>query len=172
MPKPYLIKRQSGVFVRFFVPSDIQPVLGSRYLVRRLPHPMGDDARLVAHQWAVALCQAFEAHRSKQMGNDELKAFASGLSALRSGNGRDYVFSRSADGAITIQADGVEDHRLALEMLRASESVTPPPPPARKTSPLLSEQIVKYVTDLKNAGLSEGNILDSRNTLQLFLGKV
>lgn len=169
MPKPYLIKRPSGVFVRFFVPSNLQAPLGARYLVRRLPLPMGDAARLVAAQMAVALSQAFEAWRGGGMSNDELKAFASGLAALHTGKAKDYSITRHADGGVTITTDGTEkDHRNAMEAHAAmhpaaAAPVTPPP------SPLLSTQITNYLTDLRNAGRSEGNILDSRNTLQLFL---
>jgi len=172
MPKPYLLKRPTGVFVRFFVPSTLRAHLGSRYLVRRLPLPMGDAARLVAAQMAVALSQVFEAWRGGEMSNDELKAFVSGLAALHSGKTKDYSITRHADGGVTITTDGTPgDHRNAMEALASVQpvAVAPPIPPPPAPSPLLSTQIDNYLTDLRNAGRSEGNILDSRNTLSLFL---
>ncbi|QGN64614.1 hypothetical protein DXO206_007265 [Xanthomonas oryzae pv. oryzae] len=34
MPKPYFLRRPAGLYVRFFVPTDLQALIGSRYLVR------------------------------------------------------------------------------------------------------------------------------------------
>ena len=48
MPKPLLLARRSGLYARFFVPSDLQGLVGSRYLVRPLYASAGDGARLVA----------------------------------------------------------------------------------------------------------------------------
>ena len=167
MPKPYLLRRPSGVFVRFFVPSDLQARLGTRYVVRRLGLPMGDGARLVAAQMAVALSGLFETVRQGAMSQEDAdQVLRKGLEALRAGKGKDYTITPTAHG-LAIQADGPEDHRLALEMVKAMGSgvAAPSEPPG----PLLSSLVTNYLTDLRNAGLSEGNILDSRNTLTLFL---
>ena len=41
--------------------------------------------------------------------------------ALQKGKAKDYTIARTAQG-MTIQADGPEDHRLALEMVKAMGS--------------------------------------------------
>jgi transposase InsO family protein len=63
MPKPLLLARRSGLYARFFIPSDLQGHVGSRYLVRPLYAPAGDGARLVAARLGPALSQAFDAMR-------------------------------------------------------------------------------------------------------------
>ena len=174
MPKPYLLKRPSGVFVRFFVPSDLHARVGSRYVVRRLPLPMGDAARLVAAQMAVALSGLFETVRQSAMTPDDAdQLLRSGLRALHTGKAKDYTITQTAHGLI-VQADGPEDHGLAMEMVKEMKDgrVAPPPPPSPPPAPLLSVLVTNYLTDLRNAGLSEGNILDSRTTLTLFVDLV
>ncbi|MCL1525015.1 hypothetical protein M3O39_00005, partial [Xanthomonas nasturtii] len=46
MPKPYFLRRPAGLYVRFFVPTDLQALIGSRYLVRPVHLSLGDAARL------------------------------------------------------------------------------------------------------------------------------
>lgn len=67
MPKPFFLRRPSGLYVRFFVPTDLQPLIGSRYLVRRLPPASIDLMRLTAASAAVALSQAFDRIRRSPM---------------------------------------------------------------------------------------------------------
>lgn len=63
MPTPAFVHRPSGLYVRFFVPRDLQSRVGSFYLVRPLRAPVGDAARLVAARLGLALSQAFDAMR-------------------------------------------------------------------------------------------------------------
>jgi hypothetical protein len=63
MPKPLLLTRPSGLFVRFLVPADLREQVGSRFVVRSLHGRRGDAARLVGSVLAVALSQAFAALR-------------------------------------------------------------------------------------------------------------
>ncbi len=72
MPKPFLLKRASGLYARFLVPIDVRPLLGCRFLVRALPG-RGDAARLVAARMAVALSESFKALRTGTMVNDDIK---------------------------------------------------------------------------------------------------
>ena len=48
MPKPLLINRPSGLYVRFFVPVGLQAGVGSTYLVRSLQGVRANAARLMA----------------------------------------------------------------------------------------------------------------------------
>jgi hypothetical protein len=47
MPKPLLLKRRSGLYVRFLVPGDLQGQIGSRFILRSLQGARADGARLI-----------------------------------------------------------------------------------------------------------------------------
>ena len=51
LPKPLLLNRPSGLYVRFFVPSDLQAQVGSRYVTRSLQGARADGARSTGHRW-------------------------------------------------------------------------------------------------------------------------
>lgn len=59
MPSPWLIARKSGFYCRVFVPTDMRPILGQRFLVRALDARDRDQARLVAAHYALALGDLF-----------------------------------------------------------------------------------------------------------------
>ncbi len=59
MPSPWLIARKSGLYCRVFIPTDLRPILGQRFLVRALDARNKDHARLLAAQYAVALGDLF-----------------------------------------------------------------------------------------------------------------
>ncbi|CEJ42167.1 hypothetical protein XAB3213_1410012 [Xanthomonas citri pv. bilvae] len=63
MPKPYFLRRPAGLYVRFFVPTDLQALIGSRYLVRPVRLSLGDAAHLAVARTAVALSEAFDRMR-------------------------------------------------------------------------------------------------------------
>jgi len=63
MPKPLLPDRPAGLYARFFVPTDLRAIVGTRYLVRSLGRCRGDQARLMAAMMGMALCSAFDAMR-------------------------------------------------------------------------------------------------------------
>lgn len=131
---------------------------------------MGDAARLVAAQMAVALSGLFETVRQSAMSQDDAdQLLRSGLRALQTGKAKDYTVVQTARG-LTIKADGPDDHRMAMEVVEALTRGAPVP--SEPPGPLLSVLVANSLTDLRNAGLSEGNILDSRNTLTLFLDLV
>ena len=59
MPSPWLIARTSGLYCRVFVPTDLRPTLGRRFLVRALDARDRDQARLIAAHNAIALGDLF-----------------------------------------------------------------------------------------------------------------
>jgi hypothetical protein len=59
MPRPLLLHRPAGLYVRFRVPSDLRELVGSRFLVRPLRQPVGQAARLAAAVLDMALSAAF-----------------------------------------------------------------------------------------------------------------
>lgn len=62
MPKPLLIARDSGLYVRFRVPNDLREVVGSRFIVRPIRHT-GDAARLASAYLGMVLSRAFDSLR-------------------------------------------------------------------------------------------------------------
>lgn len=59
MPAPLLIARKSGLYCRVYIPADLRPLLGQRYLVRALGARNRDEARLVAARFACAIRELF-----------------------------------------------------------------------------------------------------------------
>ncbi len=166
MPKPYILRRRSGLYARFLVPVDLRHAVGKTYLVRPL-HAHSDAARLVAAQWAVALSEAFNATRGSRMSSDELKAFASGLAALQNGNARDY---KLRFGGMEIEANDEADHLRAMEMARLLTHSNPAAVASTPTAKamLLSKAIADHLADLEREKLDGRTVDDSRHTLRLF----
>lgn len=119
MPKPLFLRRPSGLYVRFLVPVHARQVVGSRFIVRALGQLRGDAARLEAARLGYALAHQFEA--MKRMARDrEIK--------LKTGPGIevvDYAMKLSRDGSVSIEANGPEDHALAMAAW-AEMAKTPP----------------------------------------------
>jgi len=63
MPKPLLLARPAGLYARFFVPTVLRAMVGTRYLVRSPGLCRGDHAKLVAAMMGMVLCSAFDAMR-------------------------------------------------------------------------------------------------------------
>lgn len=63
MPKPLLLRRPSGHYVRFLLTVDLRPVLGPRFFVRSRGLHRSDEARLVAAIYAAALSRVFDRMR-------------------------------------------------------------------------------------------------------------
>nr|WP_289883526.1 site-specific integrase [Xanthomonas arboricola]MDN0205054.1 site-specific integrase [Xanthomonas arboricola pv. corylina]MDN0217999.1 site-specific integrase [Xanthomonas arboricola pv. corylina] len=166
MPKPFILRRRSGLYARFLVPVDIRNAIGCTYLVRPL-RAHSDAARLVAAQMAVSLSEAFDAMRCGKMSSDELKAFTSGLTALQSGSVRDY---KLRIGGIEIEANDEADHRRAMEMAsllaRSNAAAVPSVPVAKSLS--LTKAIADHIADLEREKLDGRTVDDSRHTLRLF----
>lgn len=185
MPSPLLLARPSGPYVRFLVPLDLRPLVGSRFIVRPLGVPHGDAARLVAARMGVALSHAFDAMRRGQA-VDLKKA----LEAARTAGRRDLTLERErlADGTIRerwnidtpedaalfrqamaadpVEAMGVMPEALALRQADAEAARR------RQRSPLLSKAINDHLGDLERANLKRRTVMDSRHTLRLFAGLV
>lgn len=67
LPKPLLLNRPSELYVRFFVPVDLQKRVGCRYLIRSLHGQRADAARLMAAALGYALSNALERLRMDTM---------------------------------------------------------------------------------------------------------
>lgn len=172
---PFFSARRSGLFVRFFVPSDLQAKVGSRYLVRSLGLLRGNAARLSGFAMAVALSKTME-----ELRQGELVDLKKALEAAAQVGRRDYTLSRSSDGAFSITTDGSDqDHKQALEAVAAISALPPVPaatgwkssPPLKKSS-LFSVVAADHVGDLRRRKLAKKTILDSEHAIRLWLGIV
>ncbi len=189
MPKPLLISRSAGLYARFFVPTDLRALIGSRYLVRSLGNRRGDHARLVAAMMGMALCSAFDAMRKGMTVDlDEL------LEKVRSGAIKELTLSdvtlpdgtRIAQAQLDTPADAamfadlmdrsrqvepseVTSARVAKrrdQMRSASQSISSHAPNAL----MLSKAMADHLSDLTGARLHQKTVLESRHTLRLFAG--
>lgn len=178
MPKPLLLRRPAGLYVRFLVPADLRQPLGSRFLVRPL-HARGDAARLVAARMGVALSGLFAAIRGGRV-KDPKEALRKALESpdRRDLTLRDVVLPGGAKVS-QVEINSKEDARL-WKMLnddgRSLEDIGTLPasfrtaPPAPALPPLLlSKAIADHIQDMENARRRPGTILDRRNTLALLL---
>lgn len=187
MPKPLLLARPSGLYARFFVPTDLQGRVGSRYLVRPLHLPPGDAARLVAARLGLALSQAFDVMRKGiAVDLEEL------LKRVREGELKELTLSDVVlpDGTRLGQAqiDSPEDAALFADVLRTVRSPEPTEDIlvraerrraqvkasserlAAAGAPRLSKAIADHLGDLERARLNQQTIIESRHTLRLFAG--
>lgn len=176
MPKPLFLPRPSGLYVRFLVPQDMRSQVGSRFVVRRLHLPLGDRARLTAAWMGVALSEAFE--RVRQGIAVDIKKV---LDDIQSGNARDILLRKVElpNGVVLsdVQIDTEEDQRQLQEIMRyaAEDSArvrAVPPKPKVKPEERLSALMETHLADLTRADRDAKTVLESRHTLNLFIGIV
>jgi integrase len=182
VPKPLLLHRPAGLYVRFRVPADLLGVVGSRFLVRPLHMTKGDRARLVAETMAVALSEAFG-----QLRQGNVVDLKKALEAAHSVGRRDLTLGQvSLPNGVTfrnVQIDTPDDERQFRELVREATQPAPvaeaspvPVTSAPKTIPkkegLLSHKIAVHLGDLERAKREKKTVLDSRHTLRLFVGIV
>ncbi|MBK0025598.1 site-specific integrase [Stenotrophomonas sp. S48] len=189
LPKALMISRSAGLYARFFVPTDLRALVGSRYLVRSLGACRGDSARLLAAMMGMALCSAFDAVRKGiAVDLDEL------LEKVRSGAIKELILSdvtlpdgtRIAQAQLDSPADAamfadlmdrsrqvepseVTSARVAKrrdQMRSASQNITSHAPNAL----MLSKAMADHLSDLTAARLHQKTVLESRHTLRLFAG--
>ncbi|WP_333678102.1 hypothetical protein [Dyella sp.] len=92
MPKPLLLRRPSGLYVRYWVPLMLRAAVGSNYIVRSLGGLRGDAARLEAARLGYDL-----AHRFARMKN-QMKHGAPAISSATLGE-RIAVYLKSRPSA-------------------------------------------------------------------------
>lgn len=174
MPKPFFLRRPSGLYVRFFVPTDLQPLIGSRYLVRRLPPASIDLMRLTAASAAVALSQAFDRIRRSPMTEKDRDALLRALAGTIdrwTGN----IELPNGTKLTDLQVNGQDDAQALLHAINglsstqfATRDATLPSIIEPVPNDSLATRIDLYLQDLRNAKTSSGNLLDSENTLTIF----
>jgi hypothetical protein len=184
MPKPYLLARPSGLYVRFRVPRDLAPRLGFGSIVRSFRGLRGDTARLSAALQAVALSGAFDRLRKGGEMVDVKKLLESAQRAAEAGVDRPWTASNVRVGGVdfgTVQTTGREDTLDFIEAMKAADemvakawastSKAPQTVPA-PDSPLLSDEIANHIADLEQRQLAPDTVTESRHSLRLLLGVV
>jgi len=169
MPKPLLLQRKSGLYVRFFVPTDLQKGWGSRYVVRSLQGQRSDQARLTIAKIGYVLGVVFRTSRIDPMA-DPKDLFQTAMQALQSGTGRDYTLE--LPNGVKIQADSPDDHARAMEALEKFGQLNPQASTPPKPVGLLSERVQVFLKQMKTKERSATNLLDTTFTLSLFLALV
>lgn len=189
MPKPLMISRSAGLYARFFVPTDLRALIGSRYLVRSLGNRRGDHARLVAAMMGMALCSAFDAMRKGiAVDLDEL------LKKVRSGEIKELILNDVTlpDGTriARAQLDTPTDAVMFGDLMERSQQLEPAEVTSARVAKrrdqlrdasqsiarhapdalMLSKAIADHLGDLAGARLHQKTVLESRHTLRLFAG--
>ena len=89
MPAPWLMARESGLYCRVFVPADLRPHLGQRFLVRSLGSRNRDEARLLAARYALVIGEMFrQLRRELAMPEPKVEDI---IKAIQSGGTRDLI---------------------------------------------------------------------------------
>jgi len=167
--KPLLIRRPSGLFVRFLLPVDVRAHLGQRFVVRRLP-PELPWARLEASVLAVALDDAVKRWRRGES-MDLKKALEA---AQRSA--KDFKVQRvvTPSGMVLEGVEVTDDadarrFREAMGLDGVSAIGVMPQPLQQPTGRLLSEQISRHLADMQRAGRAAKNLLDTKHSMRIFI---
>lgn len=174
MPKPLLLNRRSGLYVRFRVPTDLRDAVGSRFLVRPLRHPPGETARLAAAVLDVALSNAFRKIRTggvmvdiKQLLKDAEDAFQLTIGGVRLPNGVELT---------NVLINTAEDERQFRDLMAAatptstSQGAKTAVAVERRKEDLLSALSATHLADLERAGRDKKTVLESRHSLMLLRG--
>ncbi len=187
MPKPLILRRPSGLYVRFLIPADLRERLRARFIVRSLGKLRGDAARFVAAAQAVALSHAFDTLRRSGDVVDIKKLLESAQKAVENGADRPWTASNVRVGGVdfgTVATSGREDTLDFIEVMKAADELVAKSlagsekrapekaAPSAPATPLLSEEIASHVADLERRKLSRDTITESKHSLRILLGVV
>lgn len=178
MPKPLLLSRRSGFYVRFLVPESLRPVVGSRFLVRPLHGMTKETVRLAAAVLDVALSQAFRRMRQgdrvdiKKVLEDAQQHTELFLGVVKLPNGVELR---------DVRVDTPDDERQLHALIQASVPASNAAPPVTFTpytkaehrkEDFFAHQMEVHLADLERGGRDKKTLMESRHTLALFRGIV
>lgn len=182
MPKPYLLARPSGLYVRFLVPIDLRSRIGTRFIVRPLGPCRGDVARLLAARLAVALSQVFSAMRQGEQMTDYKKLIEGAQEAARRGGTRDWTASNVQVGNVSFGAVSTNGPRDTEDFIRTVQALVDKAGSKREPEPIgsstlapvtgskLSKEIETHLADLARGKRATDTITESRHSLRVLLG--
>jgi hypothetical protein len=159
----HLQRHPSGVWhFRMTVPRDLRALLGLRYIKKSLRTRDPMWARLGAYTLSAHYAQIFA--RIRRMGAGMAKDSDGKQNRqrprpflLRTGDGNevvDYACKINADGSVSIEATGPEDHALAMEAW-AEMTKTPPPLPTHAAHTLDQNGSFASVMETLGASLAQ-----------------
>lgn len=178
MPKPLLLSRRSGFYVRFLVPESLRPAIGSRFLVRPLHGMTKETVRLAAAVLDVSLSQAFRRMRQgdrvdiKKVLDDAQQHAELIVGVVKLPNGVELR---------DVRVDTPEDERQLHALIQASVPVANSAPPGalapyakaeHRKEDFFAHQMEVHLADLERGGRDKKTIMESRHTLALFRGIV
>lgn len=128
MPAPWLIARASGLYCRVFVPADLRPHIGQRFLVRSLGSRERDQARLTAAHYALVIGEFFRQLR-KELSVAEPKV-EDIIKAIQSGGTRDLIRvgrMQLPNGAVLedVEVDTEDELKTVVEQASAAAPLVP-----------------------------------------------
>ena len=131
MPAPWLIARTSGLYCRVFVPADLRPHLGQRFLVRSLGSRDRDQARLLAARYALAIGELFrQLRRELSMAEPRIDDI---VKTMKSGGTRDLTLegltAPNGTRVDRVVINNAEDAKLFKEQFGSVFDPVPAPPP-------------------------------------------
>ncbi|MEO5623460.1 MAG: site-specific integrase [Dokdonella sp.] len=172
MPKPLLLRRPSGLYVRFLLPAAVFRRLNVRFLVRSLRGLRGDAARLTAARMGYALAQTI-AGAGERM---DKKLLDDTLARVARGEFKRYELT-SGPGGVPLKADGPEDHARALDALERigvlkDMELLPrfrtPPPLVVPSGPMLHASIATFLEQFKKKKRARSTVEETEHSLALF----
>ena len=164
MPAPWLIARASGLYCRVFVPADLRPHIGQRFLVRSLACRDKDQGRLIAAHYAMAIGELYRQLRSElSMAEPKVSDI---IKTILAGGTRDLTLKglKAPNGTTVDEViiNDANDARLFKEQFGSVFDPAPPPVPSWVQSSggkfrrlaahgvVISERVAPYLEYLKN----------------------
>ncbi len=177
MPKPLILRRPSGLYVRYWVPLALRSCVGSNHIVRSLGGLRGDAARLEAARLGYALSQQFA--RMKRMAKPKGESGEFDVSEFRrvvvvsspftADERVNYACELRPDGSARVEADGPEEHARALETLRTMRESTPPPATSAKAARTLGEARDLFLVQFREKNPAPATLHETVATLGMFV---
>lgn len=157
MPAPWLIARTSGLYCRVFVPADLRPHIGQRFLVRSLGSRDRDQARLLAARYALAIGELFrQLRRELAMPEPKIEDI---IRTFKAGGTRDLIrMGRMTlpNGAVIegLEVDTEDELKAVVAQANAAAPAPAPAPGPYRMFPaygvLASERAKQYCDHLSN----------------------
>lgn len=183
MPSPWLMARKSGLYCRVFVPTDLRPVIGQRFLVRALDARDKDQARLVAAHYALAIGELFRLLR-RELSMPEPKV-EDILRTMKSGGIREAMTIRglvSAEGQpVEVVLDTPEDIKAfkkeypgLIQAPKAGTGYVPPIPigayrPSAEHGVVISKRIQEFEDEQKNNHRTKKYIDECKRAIEILI---
>lgn len=149
MPSSWLMARKDGLYCRVFIPTDLRPVIGQRYLVRSLAVWDKDQARLIAARYAVALGDLFRQLRKELLMSEPRVSDI--IQTIKTGGARDLTIRRSDPLTGQVEEVVINNERDAVLARKHMPHLFQPP-----MAPVIAPQVTEVAVAAGNVGSSKG----------------